>query len=105
MSFMADIALIGDKNSVNLAKAAGLDVYGVEKAEDAAHIIHKLAKSGTKVIFITDPVYEANSEAINRYKTKAFPAIISLPDSHGSTGIAMREIHANVEKAIGMDVL
>ena len=102
---MADIALIGDKDSVLLAKAAGLDVYGVEDAEDAARIIHRLAKAGTKVIFVTDPVYEANTEMIAKYKTQAFPAIISLPDSHGSTGIAMRELHANIEKAIGMDIL
>ena len=102
---MADIALIGDKNSVLLAKAAGLDVYGADEGTDVPRLIARLAKADTKVIFVTDPIYEKNAEAIAKYKTRAFPAVISLPDSSGSSGVAMREIHANIEKAIGMDIL
>ena len=102
---MADIAMIGDYDSVMLAKAAGLDVYGVTESEEAGKIITKLAKSGTKVIFVTEPVYAANRETITKYKTAAFPAIIPIPDNHGTDGTAMREIHENVEKAIGMDIL
>ena len=102
---MADIALIGDRDSVLLAKAAGLDVYGVDDDADAAKVIHRLAKSGTKVIFVTEPIYEKNAEIIARYKTQAFPAIIALPDSRGTSGVAMKELRENVEKAIGMDIL
>ena len=102
---MADIALIGDKDTVMLAKAAGLDVYGVDNPADAAKVIAKLARSGAKVIFITEPIYAQNTDTIAKYKTQAFPAIIPIPDNKGSTGLAMDEIRANVEKAIGMDIL
>ena len=45
------------------------------------------------------------SEAINKFKTETFPAIIPIPDSHGPSGVAMAAIKANVEKAIGADIL
>ena len=100
---MADIAMIGDRDSVLLAKAAGLDAYGAD-LQDAGKIIHRLAKNGVKVIFITEELYMACSGMIEKYKTATFPAIIPIPDSHGSKGIGMEGISRNVEKAIGMDI-
>ena len=54
---------------------------------------------------LTEPVYAQCSEAINKFKTETFPAIIPIPDSHGPSGVAMAAIKANVEKAIGADIL
>ena len=109
VSFMADkradIAMIGDRDSVLIAKAVGLAVYDETEPEAAARLIHRLARDGVKVIFMTEPVYAACAEAVSKYKTETFPAIIPIPDSHGSTGIAMAGIKANVEKAIGADIL
>ena len=64
-----------------------------------------LPREGCKVIFLTEPVYAQCSEAINKFKTETFPAIIPIPDSHGPSGVAMAAIKANVEKAIGADIL
>lgn len=102
---MADIAIIGDRDSVLLAKSAGLAVYDEGSPEKASKLLHKLAREGCRVIFITEPLYEKCTEAISKYKSEAFPAIIPVPDSHGSSGVAMAEIKANVEKAIGADIL
>ena len=71
----------------------------------AGRLIDRLAKEDTKIIFVTEPVFEAASETVNKYKSRAFPAIISVPDSSGSTGAAMRNLRANVEKAIGANIL
>ncbi|MEG1560429.1 MAG: V-type ATP synthase subunit F [Clostridia bacterium] len=102
---MADIVMIGDRDSVLLAKAAGLLTYGIENPEDAKKLIVRLAKEETKIIFITEPVFEICREVINRYKTAPFPAIIPVPDGNGSSGAVMKELKANVEKAIGVDIL
>lgn len=102
---MADIAIIGDRDSVLLAKSTGLAVYDESSPEQASKLLHKLAREGCRVIFITEPLYENCAEAISKYKSEAFPAIIPVPDSHGSSGVAMAEIKANVEKAIGADIL
>ncbi|MEG1547496.1 MAG: V-type ATP synthase subunit F [Clostridia bacterium] len=101
----ADIAIIGDRDSVLLAKAVGLTVFDETNPEKASKLIHYLAREGTKVIFLTEPVYAQCSEAISKYKSETFPAIIPIPDSHGSSGVAMAQIKANVEKAIGADIL
>ena len=50
-------------------------------------------------------MYAQCSEAIDKFKTETFPAIIPIPDSHGPSGVAMAAIKANVEKAIGADIL
>lgn len=55
----AEIAMIGDRDSVLLAKAAGLAVFDETDAEKASKLIHRLAREGCKVIFLTEPVYAA----------------------------------------------
>ncbi|MBO4562827.1 MAG: V-type ATP synthase subunit F [Clostridia bacterium] len=102
---MADIAMIGDKDSVLIGRAAGLDVYFETDGAAAGMLIDRLAKENTRIIFVTEPVFEAASETVNKYKSRPFPAIIPVPDSKGTSGVAMRNVKANVEKAIGADIL
>lgn len=102
---MADIAIIGDKDSVLLCRAAGLDVYFETNGTEAGKLIDRLARENTRVIFVTEPVFEAAAETVNKYKSMPFPAIIPVPSGKGTTGVAMRNVRANVEKAIGADIL
>ena len=101
----AQLAMIGDRDSVLIAKAAGLAVYSETEPESASRLIHRLAREGCRVIFITEPLFEQCTEAVTKYKTESFPAIIPIPDSKGGTGAAMAQIKSNVEKAIGADIL
>ena len=105
MKCMAKIGMIGDRDSVLLAKAVGIDVFPETDADRAQKLIHRLAREGYCVLFITEPLYELCTEAIDKYTSEAFPAIIPIPDSNGSSGVAMARIKANVEKAIGADIL
>lgn len=102
---MADIGVIGDRDSILLAKAVGLDVYPETDPDIASRTIHRLARAGYKILFITEPLYKECAEAVSTYKTEPFPAIIPIPDSHGSSGVGMAGVKANVEKAIGADIL
>ena len=102
---MADIAMIGDKDSVLLGRAAGLDVYFETDGKAAGKLIERLAEQDTKVIFVTEPVFEAAAETVNKFRSRPFPAIIPVPSGAGTTGAAMRNIKANVEKAIRADIL
>ncbi|MBR3381542.1 MAG: V-type ATP synthase subunit F [Clostridia bacterium] len=102
---MADIAMIGDKDSVLLGRAAGLDVYFETDGREAGRLIDRLAREDTKVIFVTEAVFTAAAETVNKYRSRPFPAIIPIPDSTGPTGAAMENVRANVEKAIGVNIL
>ena len=97
--------MIGDKDSVLLGRAAGLDVYFETDGHRAGKLIEKLAHENTKVIFVTEPVFEAAAETVNKYRSCPFPAIIPIPDSTGPSGAAMENVKANVEKAIGVNIL
>ena len=99
------IAIIGDRDSVLLAKAVGLSVYPETDPEKVSRLIFRLAQSGCRIIYVTEALYEACTETIEQYKAESFPAIIPIPDSHGPRGVAMARIKANVEKAIGADIL
>ena len=44
-------------------------------------------------------------DSLERYKTRSDVAIIPIPGSSGSMGYAMGRVKANVEKAIGADIL
>ena len=97
--------MLGDKDSVLLGRAAGLDVYFETDPVKAGRLIDRLAKENTRIIFVTEPVFEAAAETINRYKSRPFPAIIPIPSGSGTTGAAMRTLRANIEKAIGADLM
>lgn len=102
---MARIAAVGPKEAVMAFKALGIDVVSVSSPDEASRAVFRLAESGCAVIFITETEAEGISETISRYKTSALPAIIPIPGASGGTGFGMAALRANVEKAVGADIL
>jgi V/A-type H+-transporting ATPase subunit F len=100
-----NIAVIGDRDSVMLWRALGIDTVFAEKPGEIERAIHRLARDGTSVIYITEQAAQQVKEAVDRYKTESYPAIILIPNREGSTGLGMRGIRENIEKAIGADIL
>lgn len=105
MNSMANIAVIGDRDSVLLFKAVGLDVFFEEHGEGANRRLHKLAREGYAAIFVTEELYGACQETIAEYVAEAYPAIIPIPSNCGTEGIGMQALKKNVEKAVGVDIL
>lgn len=101
---MNKIGIVGDMDSIIGFKTLGIDTYPAE-GDEAARVINKLASSGYAIIFVTEQAAQHAFETIERYKTTPYPAIIPIPGNRGTTGFGMRGIHANVEKAIGADIL
>lgn len=101
----AKMAVMGDKDSVLLFKAVGLDVVCETDGERANREIKRMAREGYAVIFLTETLYPLCKEAIDTFKAEPYPAIIPLPDVHGSKGIGMKKLKENVETAVGVDIL
>ncbi|MGI5848460.1 MAG: V-type ATP synthase subunit F [Christensenellales bacterium] len=101
---MNKIGVVGDSDSVIGFKSLGIDVYPATDGE-VIKTINRLAQSGYAIIFVTEQAAEIAAETIDRYKTLPFPAIIPIPGNRGTTGLGMRGINANVEKAIGINIL
>ncbi len=102
---MYKIGVIGDRDSVLGFKALGLNVFFEQQPDRASKLIHQLARDDYAIIFITEPVAMGAQEAIARYKTSPFPAIIPIPNNRGSLGLGLAGVKANVEKAIGSDII
>lgn len=99
------IAAVGDMDSVMGFKALGIDVHPTEGNDKTAQAVFRLAKEGYAVIFITEQAAEGIGETISRFATQPFPAIIPIPSNQGGTGLGMRQLKQNVEKALGADIL
>lgn len=105
MNCMSKIAVIGDKDSILGFKVVGVPVFPVTESEQAARLVHKLAKEDYAVLFITEPIMAEIKETIDRYRALAYPAIIPIPNNRGSLGLGMKGIRDGMEKAIGVDIL
>lgn len=102
---MYKIAVLGDKDSVLGFKALGLDVFPADSAEQARPILHRLAKEGYAIVYVTEQLAVGLSGEIDRYKDDLTPAIILIPGKEGSLGIGMDNIKTAVERAVGADIL
>ena len=102
---MAKIGVIGDRDSVLLFKAVGLDVFIEDEGERANRTLHRLAREGYAAVFVTEKLYPACAETIAEFEGQPYPAILPIPDNQGSRGVGAEALRKNVEKAVGMDIL
>ena len=98
-------AVIGDRDSILLFKAVGIEVYPVTDGEQANKTLHRLARTGYAVVYVTEAMYPFCGETIREFQGEAYPAIIPIPDASCTQGIGMKAIRENVEKAVGLDIL
>ena len=99
------IAVIGDKDSVLAFKSVGVEVFDATTAEQAQSLIKKLSQGDYAVVFIAENLAEQIPDVLAKAKTRTFPAITPIPTSANSNGFGMQGIKADVEKAIGVDIL
>jgi len=107
VSSLADVRMgaVGERDAVLCFKALGMTVIPTETPEETAKALFSLTKRGVKLIFITESTAANAKEALRRYQTDPQVAVIPIPGSTGSGGYAMSRVKANVEKAIGADIL
>lgn len=97
--------MVGERDAVLAFKAIGMRVIPVTTPEETTAALHKLATDGVPVIFITESCARTVPEALEKYKTQSGTAVIPIPGSQGADGFGLRRVRANVEKAIGADIL
>ena len=67
---MYRVAVIGDKDSVLMFKALGVDVYTAVDGEDAKKLVNKLAQEDVGIIFSTEEVSEKYQDTIEKCRKK-----------------------------------
>jgi V/A-type H+-transporting ATPase subunit F len=99
------IAAIGSADSMMAFAALGIHTVGVEEALEAERIIFELAREGTAVIFIDEIIAREIPQVLARYLAQPYPAIIAIPTGPQSAGFGLAQLRANVERALGADIL
>ncbi|HPY99050.1 MAG: V-type sodium ATPase subunit G [Firmicutes bacterium ADurb.Bin099] len=100
---MYKAAVIGRHDDILAFKAVGLTVYDVEESA-FSDIVKTLERQQYAVIFVTEEIYEQNTEVIGRYTDRVLPAFIAIPGVKGVTGMGMMNIKRCTERAIGADI-
>ena len=105
-STVGKIAVIGDPDSILAFKAIGAETFTAANVFEANDVLRKLSADGTyAVVFITEDIAELIPDTLAVLKTRAYPDVIPIPSSAGSTGYGLRSVKSDVEKAIGADIL
>ena len=100
---MYKIAAIGDKESISIFSAVGIDTYSFTDSVKAGELITRVAdKYG--IIFITEALGKELKHITDKYRDSIAPSIILIPSVKGSTGDAVSLIRESVIKAVGTDI-
>ena len=102
---MYKIAVMGDRDSVYGFAALGLDTYSIDDPVAAGKKLKELAGGNYAIIYMTEALFEALSEVVDRYREAPLPAIIPSPGVIGNTGIGEALVKKSVEQAVGSDIL
>ena len=108
MSCMAEkkqVGVVGEREAVLAFRALGMRVIAAEDAEKVERAIQKLVHEGVPVIFITERAFALAKTLCAHYQGDPAVSIIPIPGSQGTDGTGMQHVKANVEKAIGADIL
>lgn len=102
VSEMAQIAVLGDRESVLGFQALGLEVFPAETAEQACGILRRLERGGeTAILYLTEQLAAQLPDELERCRGQARLAIVPIPGRAGSLGLGAAGVNSAVERAVG----
>jgi V/A-type H+-transporting ATPase subunit F len=99
------IAVIGEKDFILPFKGMGVDIYPIEREEEARNLVRGLDLEGYGIIFITEDLCPGLEEIFVEFREKAMPALIPIPLSPVSSGYALTEMGTYIKKALGWEII
>jgi V/A-type H+-transporting ATPase subunit F len=103
---MANIAVVGDRDSIWGFRVLGVEVHPVNNSEEALETLRALCTPEYGAIFITENYARQLGEAIEELEAfiPLYPSIVIIPSHHGSQGLGMQKVKTVVEKALGQAI-
>ena len=98
------MAIIGNGDSILAFKAAGLDAFAVDNAENGKTLLKSIAKD-YQIIFVIDKLAVEMDDVLKKYVESAYPVIIPIPSESGSIGYGIKVLKREMERALGVDIL
>ena len=102
---MYKIAVLGDYASIYGFAALGLDTFPVDTQEEGEQVLKNLSSGDYAVIYITEALASQLKREVQKLNGQISPAVIQIPGVYGNTGAGIAGVKANVEQAVGSDIL
>lgn len=99
------IAVVGHRDTILPFQMVGFEIFSVQMEKEAQNAVRKLAQTGYGIIYITEDIAALIPETLAYYDKQILPALILIPTQHGSSGLALRRVEENIEKAVGQNIL
>ncbi len=101
---MYKIAVIGDKESILVFSAVGMDIYPAYEEEDVKKIIPKLIEENYAIIYITENIAIKAEKYLSKFEENSIPSIVSIPSITGSMQYGEKRIKDMIQKAVGIEI-
>ncbi|MBU0701400.1 V-type ATP synthase subunit F [bacterium] len=102
---MSKIAIIGDKDTIWPFKAVGFIVYTIKDIKDANEVFKGMLGKEYAIIFVTEDVFRQCEQQIQEIRALPLPAVVVLPNNHGSQGIGRKQLQQILRKAVGSEIV
>lgn len=99
------IGAVGEGEVIGAFRAIGMRAIAADTEQGVAQAVHRLITDNVRVIFITEQAARVGHETFERYKTDPSVILVPVPGSAGTDGLGMERVRANIEKAIGANIL
>ncbi|MDO5022799.1 MAG: V-type ATP synthase subunit F [Eubacteriales bacterium] len=99
------IGVIGQSDVVLAFRTLGMQVAATKTPQEAARAVHKFVTGGIHIIFITEDVARSIPETLSKFNDNPDVSLIPIPAASGTDGFGMQRLNANVERAIGANIL
>lgn len=99
------IGVVGNRDAILPFRMIGFETYPVTDAQAAINTLRQLALNDFGIVYITEDIAAEIPDTIAYYDGQMTPAVILIPTHKGSNGLGLQRVQANVEKAVGQNIL
>lgn len=99
------IGVVGNRDAILPFRMIGFNTFPVNNNQDAINTLRNLAKSDYGIIYLTEDIATHIPETIAYYDSQVTPAVILIPTHKGASGLGIKRVQDNVEKAVGQNIL
>jgi len=104
---MSEIVAIGEKDQITGFRGVGVRILPVRNnTEFAASLKEASRREDVGIILVTEDYADGdNAKLLADTRKLTRKTILVIPDHHGSRGLAFLKMKADVERALGVDML
>jgi len=95
------MAAVGNKDTVQIFKSVGMDVYFETDADGLRDILRALVAREYAIVLIPEQDAEKVSDYLNIRSTHPYPIFLTVPDGVSNSGYSVEQAKRKMEKAMG----